>query len=229
MSALIKYTPWKLHTQITLERAHAPIVRSLSDLPRAVHHPIFTFLPSGAVHTQLYVERTLSHNVAVVGCCNSTSPARWVVKFYASDWASRWHLHKELAAYDVCESLQGKHVPVFYGEWRIAGTGPDACSALLMEYVAPGTTIAALRDAVGSEDVECRESLVRAVVLAVERVNRCGVAHRHLGGENMIVADGGRVVIVAFGWAAVGGSAGADRWSLFQMGFLTSWDVPELG
>lgn len=73
-----------------------------------------------------------------------------------------------------------------------------------------------------------RESLVRAAVIAAERINRCGVAHNGLGDDNMIVAEGGRVVIVGFAWARVGGYMGADRWSLFQMGFLTAWDVPEL-
>lgn len=213
MSALIKYTPWKLHTRITLERSHAPTVPSVSNLPHSAHHPIITSLPNGAVHTHLYIERILTPKVAVVGCCNSASPARWVVKFHASDWASRWHLAKELAAYDV---LQGQDVPVFYGKWRIAGTNPDACSALLMEYVVPGRTIAA--------EGQRSESVVRAV----ERVNRRGVEHRNLCAENVIVANGGRVVLVGFGWAAVGGYIGADRWSLFQMGFLTAWDVPEL-
>lgn len=105
---------------------------------------------------------------------------------------------------------------------------PDTCSVLLMEYVAPGTTVAALRACVGWENMGDREGLVRVAVLATERVNRCGVAHRNLSGENMIVAEGGRVVIVGFAWAAVGGLRSADRWSLFQMGFLTAWDVPEL-
>lgn len=213
MSALIKYTPWRLHTQITLQRTHAPTVPSLSKPAHSVHHPMTMSLANGVVHTHLYIERILSPKVAVVGCCNSASPARWVVKFYASDWASRWHLDKEIAAYDV---LQGQDAPVFYGKWTIAGMNPDACSALLMEYVLPGTTIAAEGQRRGS------------VVRAVERVNRCGVEHRNLTAENVIVGDGGRVVLVGFGWAAVGGFIGADRWSLFQMGFLTAWDVPEL-
>ncbi|KAL0634215.1 hypothetical protein Q9L58_006891 [Maublancomyces gigas] len=227
-SAIINFTPWKLHTSITLERPHAPSIPSLSNLTRAVQHPIFMPLPHDNVQTHLYIERILSRKVAVVGCCNSTSPARWVVKFNASDWASRWHLHKELAAYAACEGLQGEDVPVFYGEWGIAGMDPAACSVLLMEYVAPGTTIVALQAGVDRENIGGRERLVRGAVLATERVNRCGVAHRDLSGENMMVAEGGRVVIVGFAWAAVGRLRSADRWSLFQMGFLTAWDVPEM-
>lgn len=223
--AIIKYTPWKLHTQITLERPHAPALSPPSQRTRLVHHPISTTLPSGGVQTNLYIERLLSRTVALVASCNSASAARWVVKFYASDWESRWHLAKELAAYDACSVLQGADVPVFYGEWSIAGTAPDACCALLMEHVAPGTTVVELQGEIGWEDM----GLTRAVVVAVESVNRCGVAHRNLCGGNMVVGETGGVVIVDFGWAAVGGSRCADRWSLFQLGFLTAWDVPELG
>lgn len=117
---------------------------------------------------------------------------------------------------------------MFYGEWGIAGMAPGACSVLLMQYVAHGTTIAALQATGDWENIGGRERLVRVAVLATERVNRCGVAHRNLSGENIIVAEGGRVVIVGFAWAAVGGLSSADRWSLFQMGFLRAWDVPEL-
>lgn len=224
--ALIKYTPWNLHSRITLERPHALSIVAPTDPTRTVTHPTFTQLPSGSVQLHLYIERILSRQVAVVGICSSTNTARWIVKFVASDWASRWHLHKELGAYAACESLQGTDVPVFYGEWRIVGTGPGSCSALLMEYVVPGTTIASLRGGEGWE-ME-RKGVVRAAVRTVENVNRFGVAHNDLGAENMIVAQGRRVVVVGFGWASVGGYTGADRWSLFQMGFLTTWDVPEL-
>lgn len=224
--AIIKYTPWKLHSCVTLERLHAPSIAPSSNHTRAVSHPNFTSLLNGSVQIVLFIERILSRKVAVVGICSSSSPTRWVVKFLASDWASRWHLNKELNAYATCEGLQGKDVPFFYGEWRIAGTDPDSCSALLMEYVAPATTISALRDR-GWEGVGSSKSLVRAAVLAIEKINRCRVAHNNLCAEDMVFMEEGRVVIVGFAWAAVGYRS-ADRWSLFQMGFLTGWDVPEL-
>lgn len=240
-SALITYTPWKLHTQVTLERPHAPRgpARQLDGRMRAVQLPVFTTLPSGGVRATLYVERVLSRRVAVVADCDSTSSARWAVKFYAVDWVSRWHLDTENAAYAACAGLQGKEVPVFYGQWSVGGILSNACCALMMEFVLPGITIAEFRNRIGQLEAEeaalARGRLVRlqsAAVAAVERVQTCRVVHLDVAGETMVVAveEGGqeRVVLVGFAWAMVGVVDGGwkmgDRWALFQMGFLDRWD-----
>lgn len=108
-----------------------------------------------------------------------------------------------------------------------------------MELVVPGTTIMQLRDEGLLEEEEEEEGglvvasrgkrawLQTAVVMAVDRVNACGVVHRDLGSENIVVVAGERgdgVVILDFGWATVeveGRLRTGDRWSLFQMGWLT--------
>lgn len=240
-SAMILYTPWKLHTQVTLERTHAPSAPSRHRDPqmRLVQLPVFTTLPSGGLRATLYVERVLSRRVAVVADCNSTSSARWAVKFYAFDWVSRWHLDKENAAYAACATLQGKEVPVFYGQWSIGGTLANACCALMLEFPLPGTTIAELRNGMVELQEEqlalARGRLVRlqnAAVAAVDRLKPCRVVHLDISGESMVIAaveDGQEgVVLVGFAWAMVevvdGGWKMGDRRALFQMGFLERWD-----
>lgn len=239
-SAMIVYTPWKLHTQVTLQRTQAPFIACHVDGPmRAVQLPVFTILPSGGIQATLYVERVLSRRVAVLADCNSASSARWAVKYYAFDWVSRWHLGKENAAYAACAKLQGKEVPLFYGQWGIVGTSGNACCAVMMEFVLPGTTIADLRDgmvALAAEELalaHCR--LVRlqdAAVAAADRLQACRVLHLDLSAENMVVVaeEEGQegVVLVGFARAMVevvdGGWKMGDRWALFQMGFLERWD-----
>lgn len=240
-SSVIKYNPWKLHTQITLQRSRTPSVPSQPDLAthiRPVQHPDFTSVPPGStVQIKLYIERLLSHTVAVVADCDSISPARWVVKFYPSDRASLWHLNNELTAYAACQALQGAEVALFYGQWSIDAFPAHSCCALLMELVVPGTTIVELRDAGLLEEEEGdlvagaargkRAWLQTAVVMAVARINACGVVHQNLGSENIVVVageGGDGVVILDFGWSTVEAEEGfrtGDKWSLFQMGWLT--------
>lgn len=238
--AMVIYTPWKLHTQVTLERTCAPSVpiRQLPARNRAVQLPVFTALPSGHVEATFYVERVLSRRVAVVADCTTASSTRWVIKFYAFDWVSRWHLDKENAAYAACKSLQGNEVPLFYGQWSIGGTSANTCCALMMEFALPGTTIAEIRDGMveleGEELALARGRLVRLqnmVVAAVDQLQACRVLHLDLAGDNMVVAvemEQEAVVLVGFSWAMVqvvdGGWKMGDRWTLFQMGFLESWD-----
>lgn len=239
-SAMITYSPWKLHTQVTLERTQAPFIPPghVDGPMRAVQLPFCTTLPSGGSQATFYVERVLSRRVAVVADCNNTSSARWAVKFYAFDWVSRWHLDKENAAYAACAKLQGREVPLFYGQWSIVGTSANACCALMMEFVLPGTTIAELRDGMdgGAQGRRtARGRLVRlqnAAVAAADRLQACRVLHLDLGPGNMVVAanEEGQegVVLVGFAWAMVevvdGGWKMGDRWTLFQLGFVERWD-----
>lgn len=209
---------------------------------RAIRLPAITTAASGNAQITMYVERVLSRSVAVLADCNSgiaTTGVRWAVKFYASDEYSLWHLRKEVNAYKACEAIQGAEVPVFYGQWSIRGTLEGTCSAMLMEFVSPGTTICELRDGFKFlREEEKRAARVRLAELhssgtrAVDRMNKCGVVHLDLFGENMVVVAGGRrtgegVVVVDFGNAMV---AGVDRgwatyehWDLFHTSFMLEY------
>lgn len=151
-----------------------------------------------------------------------------------------WHLKKEINAYKACEAIQGAEVPVFYGKWTICGTPEGACSAMLLEFVAPGTTISELRDGFkflqeGEEKQRARlrlSELHSSGTRAVDRINKCGVVHLDLFGENMVVVAGGKrtgecVVIVDFDNAMVTGVdkgwAGYEHWDLFHMSFMPEY------
>lgn len=254
-SGMIKYAPWKLHTQLTLESdtnpAH-PIETNATETKERIwprshpqrtgHAPHTTLSPSGKFQLNMYVERLLSRKVAVLADCRGSADptTRWVAKFYASDQSSLWHLKKELNAYAACRAVQGAEVPVFYGQWEIRDTPADACFALLMEFVSPGTTIGELRDGlkVLPEGEEKRLARLRLAELhssgtrAVDRVNECEVMHLDLFGENMVIAAGGRttgesVVLVDFSNAMVSGvDAGwgtYEHWTLFHMAFMPEY------
>lgn len=119
-------------------------------------------------------------------------------------------LQNEVAAYAAAKPLQGHDVPYYYGTWDIPGAAH--LGVLLVEYIAPGITIAALKHAGEYDRVR---GLWGSAKKAVERLHSMGVRHGDLVARNLMVdcCEGGgqKVVIVDFDCAKVEGPEGVRR------------------
>lgn len=82
-------------------------------------------------------------------------------------------------------------MPYCYG----TATTADGCVVLLTELIAPGTTIAALRE---SREWARIEALKGSAEAAVERIHELGVLYRDAEGRNFLVCRDDGVVVVDF-------------------------------
>lgn len=167
------------------------------------------FSPPGGSSATFTITRVFTRAAAVV---TTTTGKSYIAKLFSPLHTRIAHslLQNEVAAYAAAKPLQGRDVPHFYGTWEIPGV--THLSVLLVEYIAPGTTIAALKRAGEYERVR---GLQGSAEKAVEALHARGVRHGDLVARNLIVAGcegkGQRVVVVDFDCAKVEGQEGMRR------------------
>lgn len=105
------------------------------------------------------------------------------------------HRKIELDAYNVLLPLQGSLVPYCYGTAKTTQG-----LVILTEFIAPGTTIAALRE---SGEWARIQGLQDMALVALKRIHELGVLHRDANGNNIVVCEGEGVVLVDFDAARV--------------------------
>lgn len=162
-------------------------------------HKLRHYLPplTAAVPTTTFcITQILTPTVAVLSPLTpSHSSTNFIVKFPYS----HRHLAAELHAYAALSPLQGDMVPYCYG----TATDLRGSVVLLTEFIAPGTTIAALRERREWARVDVLRGSAEA---AVRRMHGLGVLHRDAKARNFLVCGEGReerVTVVDFDAAKV--------------------------
>lgn len=110
-------------------------------------------------------------------------------------------LVEELAAYDVCATLQGSYIPYLYAVGRVVGSDTFV---LITEFVGCGTTVEDIIDELDDEaDISELAGLLTSATAALGAVRRLKVVHRDVAGRNMLLDEQGGIVLVDFGCSRV--------------------------
>lgn len=140
---------------------------------------------------EFLVTQVLSPAVAVLSPVEPASSISIVAKIPFS----LLHENAELDAYDALVSLQGTMVPYCYGTAKTKHG-----LVILTEFIAPATTIDALR--VSGEWARL-ERLRYGAMAAVRCIHELGVLHRDAHGNNILVCSEDELVLVDFDAAKV--------------------------
>lgn len=149
----------------------------------------------------LTIVRIVKSGVAVV----TDGQTQFVAKVFPrhSDPSPYKPFAHELAVYAACAGLQGVCIPYLYA----VGHVPEFdTSLLLLEFVGSGTTIAnVITKLEEADDMDWTEleNLETEAVTALQALHQQKVVHRDIAGRNMVLNDGGGIVMIDFGAARV--------------------------
>lgn len=187
--------------------------------------PARPFSSPGGSSARFTITRVFTRAAALL---TATAGKCYIAKLFSPLHTRIAHLllQNEVAAYAAAKPLQGRDIPHFYGTWDIPGA--THLGVLLLEYIAPGTTIAALKHAGEYQRVR---GLRGSAERALQALHGRGVRHGDLVARNMMVAScegvGERVVVVDFDCAKVEGLEGLKRHWADWVFFKEAFKVPE--